>query len=491
MTVESAPMSTNFKQQVASAVGWSALQSWSIKFLAILLFFVLARLLTATELGLAQTVMLLLAFIGVVSEQGFHRALVQRADLRAVDANLPFFISIGIALVAALIMWLGADAIAMQLGEPKTAGLLRMAAVIPPVTAATGVMVAMLRRTMDFRSIAQAALAASVISGIVALILALQGFGALSLVTQAIVSVLVTALMIWCRPGWRPRWHFDLTHLRGIMSYSTMSFASQLVEFFSRRLIDVIILNRYGLAALGIYTIGAKLYQTALELLTATLMEVTLSAFSRLVNEAQRFRHAYLRLVFIASCTSLPVFLLMSALAPELCAILFGNKWAEAAIVTQILCVLGAVEVVQLLNLSVLAAAGKARAVLLINVAKLVIGAIAIIAIQGGSVALLSAAFVISQIIVFPFSVRAAMQVTGSGYREVIAQILPGLLAASLASAVVFGLRTLGNFDIANNVLRAAFLAMAYAAVLIAVLALLCRQKIVHELRHIVSSYKQ
>src|SRR5690606_8739599 len=110
-------------------------------------------------------------------------------------------------------------------------------------------------------------------------------------------------------------------------SYSTMSFASQLVDFFSRRLIDVIILNRYGLAALGIYTVGAKLYQTLLELLTATLMEVILSALSRLVNEGQRFRHAYVRLVFIASCTSLPLFLLISSLAPELCAILFGDKW--------------------------------------------------------------------------------------------------------------------------------------------------------------------
>ena len=70
MSADAFPMSHNLKKKVAMAFVWSALQGWSIKFLALLLFFVLARYLSPAEMGLAQAVTLVLTFIGLISEIG-------------------------------------------------------------------------------------------------------------------------------------------------------------------------------------------------------------------------------------------------------------------------------------------------------------------------------------------------------------------------------------------------------------------------------------
>lgn len=490
MSVNPAFMSSSFKNQVATAVGWSALQSWAVKLFSVLLFFVLARYLSPTEMGLAQTVTLALAFIGVVSEQGFHRALVQRPALRAADVNLPFYLSLAIGVCSSLLLWFFSDTIAAFLGEAAAGPLIRLAAAIPPITAATGILVAMFRREMDFRRIAHGALLASAISGVIALALALLGFGALSVVVQAVVSVFVTAVVMWRAPVWRPTLQIDSTQFRGILSYSTMSFASQLVDFFSRRLIDFIILSFHGIAALGVYTVGAKLYLTILELLSATLMEVALSAFSRMAMDIRRLRVAYVRLIFLASCTSLPVFVLVAVAAPEICLILFGPKWTGAITVTQLLCVLGAFEVVQLFNIGVVGAVGNARTLLTLNVMRLIAGASVLATFQKISIDHLTAAYVLSQLIIFPFSFRAAMRVVQVPLGDVLRQILPGACAAALAAIAVFALRESAVLATHTSLLKGFLYIALYGCVYLAAIFALCRQRLLDEWRYIESSYR-
>lgn len=491
MSANLAHMSTNFKKKVAVAAGWSAVHGWAIKFLGVLLFLVLARFLSPAEMGLAQSITLALAFIGVVAEQGFHRALVQRPTLERDDVNLPFYLSVAVGLVASLLLWLFADEAAALLGEPAAAPLIRYASVIPPITAATGILVAMSRRELDFRAIAHAALVASVISCLVALVLAVLGYGALSVVVQAIVSVAITALMMWRVPVWRPTLRIETRQFSAIFSFSTMSFGSQLIDFLSRRLIDFIILSRHGVAALGVYAVGAKLYLTLLELLVATLVEVSLSAFSRLSSDIVRLRAAYLRLVFIASCVALPVFIWIATVAPEICVTLFGPKWSDAIVVTQLLCLLGALEVVQLFNIGVIGASGRARTLLAINIIRLVVGAAVLMAFENISIQRLTAVYVLSQLLVVPISFRQAMRVVEVSAWPVLRQILPGAFAATLAAAAVFSLRAEDLLDGRSVLINGFIYSMLFVSVYVIVVVSLCRRRLIDEWRYIESSYRK
>ncbi len=491
MSANLAFMSTNFKNKVAVAAGWSAVHGWAVKFLGVLLFFVLARFLSPAEMGLAQSITLVLAFIAVVAEQGFHRALVQRPTLQPDDVNLPFYLSVAVGLLASVLLWLFADEAAVLLGEPAAAPLIRYASVIPPMTAATGILVAMFRRELDFRTIAQAALVAGLISCVVALVLAVLGYGALSVVVQAIVSVAITALMMWRAPVWRPTLRIETRQFSAIFAFSTMSFGSQLIDFLSRRLIDFIILSRHGVAALGVYTVGAKLYLTLLELLMATLVEVSLSAFSRMSSDIARLRTAYLRLVFIASCTALPVFIWIAAVAPEICVMLFGPNWPEATVVTQLLCLLGALEVVQLFNIGVVGASGKARTLLAINIVRLVVGAAVLMAFQNISIQQLTAVYVLSQLLVLPISFREAMRVVEVSTWPVLRQILPGTFAATLAAAAVFTLRAADLLDGKSVLINGLVYSLLFVAAYVVVVVALCRHRLIDEWRYIESSYRK
>lgn len=428
-------MAEDIRSRATLAFFWSFAQSWLVKVFSLLVFFVLARVLSPQDMGLAQAVTLVLAFVAVVGEFGFHSALVQQRQLECADVNLPFFLSLGIALLGSALLLVFAEPIARALEVPAAAALLRVAAAIPPLTASTGIVVALFRRELDFAAIARAGVAASLVSGSVAIALALAGFGAGALVAQALVSGLVTAALIWRQSSWRPNLTLETRHFRALLSFSSFAFASSLLDFLSSRLLDVIIVGRFGLIMLGMYAVGAKLYQTLMELLASALTEVSTSMMSRLQDDPARLRRAHLRLLFLGSCSTSIVFVWLAALAPELCRFLFGHQWEGAAGVATVLCLLGSLGSLQYFNTAVLLSHGRSRLVFFFNLARFTITAVALSLAPVESMHEVAICFACAQLLMSPIGFGQAIKVSGASWGE---------LAAALWPAAVSGLFALG-----------------------------------------------
>lgn len=485
-------MTTSLKHRTARAFAWSALQSWGAKLLALVVFFVLARYLSPAELGLAQTVILILAFVAILSEQGFQDAIVQRRGLEPNDLNLPFVASMATALVASVLLVVFSTDIARALQVEGAADLILASAVIPPITAAGVFEIAMRRRQLDFKTLAKASLISGLVSGAVALFLAVSGFGAASLIAQAIVAAVVTVAVLWRAPLWKPRATFVTSSFRGLLSYSTSAFGSRLLDFFSGKIIDLIILSRLGLGSLGIYTVGSKLYLTILQLLASALIDVALSAMAKLSTDAQRLKSAYLRFLFLASSTTLPLFVGVAALAPEICALLFGAQWVGADEVTRWLCLLGAVQVVQFFNSSALGAAGKANQILFLNILKFSLGATVLWFASADSISDITLYFVFSQLAVAPVSFVLGMKVTGASIGAVLQQIAPGAGSAALAflaaSVVRNDMVTPGGMGLIASLF---VLGATYLAVLLAALWLTGSRKLLEQIRYVAETYSK
>lgn len=463
-------MTRSLRRLTVVAAVWSAIQSWGMKLLALVVFFFLARYLTPSEMGLAQSVILLLAFIAIVSEQGFSDAIVQRKSLEPDDLNWPFVVSMAIALVASAALLLFSAEISRALHADHGQALLLAAAVIPPLTAANMLITALYRRQLDFKTLTRASLSAGCISGSLAVALAVQGLGAASLVVQAVIVAMVTSLMLWRKPIWKPSLRFKTSAFRDLLSYSTSAFGSRLLDFFSGKILDLIVLSRFGLAGLGMFTVGSKLYLTLLNLLASALVDVALSAMSRTSSDKRRLQNAYLRFIFIASCTTAPLFVGVAAIAPEICFILFGPQWAAAADVLRWLCLLGALQVVQFFNSSVLGATGRARQILVLNALKFSMGAVALYVAKATTISELVLYFAASQLLATPVSFFLGMRASETKLIELIPKMLPGLTASAAAYSSVAMARFYVSVAEAGVWISAGILLSLYGLVVMAVL---------------------
>lgn len=466
------------------AFAWSAVQSWVGKLIALSVFIVVSRYLSPSELGTAHATILLITFVAILSEQGYQDAVVQKKKIDKEDLNLPFIISMTTALLASVLLIINSDAITNILGIGNSAYLIWTAALLPPISVLAMFEIGMLRRSLEYRKLARVSLFSAAGSGVVAIVLAVNGQGALSLVVQTVsAGILGTLLLLWS-PVWKPSKVFKYKEFKSLFVYSSNVFGSKLIDFFSGKMVDLIILTKFGASGVGIYAIGSKLYLTLLQLLASAIIDVALSVLSRVAADKNRLRDAYLRLMFVASCTTLPLFVGISATSQEICGYIFGDKWEGASEILAVLSAYGAVQVVQFFNGSAIAASGKASLVLLINIIKLAAGFVAITMTDAQSVVDLTVYFVISQLAVSPISFAIGMKITETSVKDLLPQLIPGVLAAMISFWVVCNARPFAlEFVGASKIGALTIMLTVYFATAALFVWMLCKDRLLMQVR--------
>jgi PST family polysaccharide transporter len=137
--------------------------------------------------------------------------------------------------------------------------------------------------------------------------------------------------------GWipgRPTWnagirsllHFGGTiTLNGVVSHLTNNF-------------DKFIIGRvWGASALGHYGVASQLINTPATNLNTALGGVTFSGLARLQDDAARFRSYFLKGYALSVSLTIPVTIFSAVFAHDIVGVVLGPKWAETAIILQML----------------------------------------------------------------------------------------------------------------------------------------------------------
>ncbi|WP_375305419.1 lipopolysaccharide biosynthesis protein [Bradyrhizobium sp. A11] len=425
------------QHQVVVALFWSLAQNWGGRALSFVLFLVLARLLNPADFGLAALVAFILLLLSSIAEFGFGDALIQRRTLTPADVTLPFFYSFAASTLLAVLIALLAQDIERWLGVQGLAPLLTAASLSLPIGTATLFQEALYKRQMDFRVLAVRTMVATAVSGVVGIACAYAGFGALSLVIQVVVQSAISGLWLWSQPRWLPMRGHDMKSFRELSGYSIHVVLNRLLDFAIVRTIDMIILTLYGVAALGIYTVGARVYIILMQLLTQAVMDVALSALSRIAHERDRIAAAYLRSVSLGALVGSPVFVLLAAIAPEFSLLLFGAKWAGSEAVMRPLMLIGAVQTVQFVNSAYFGALGKPNYVFLLNILKFCAVVPAMFLLPSRDIGQLATIFAFSQLVVTPVTFALALRLLGLSWGQFLRPIAGCLCAIVLAYGAV------------------------------------------------------
>lgn len=464
------------QRQVLVALLWSLAQNWGGRALSFVLFLILARLLNPADFGLAALVAFILLLLSSISEFGFGDALIQRRTLEPEDVTLPFVCSLAASVTLAILIALLAGHIEHWFGIPGLAPLLTAASLALPIGTATVFQEVLYKRQMDFRVLAFRTIVATAISGIVGIACAYAGFGALSLVIQVIVQSAVGGLWLWSRPRWLPVRDYNLTSFRELTSYSIHVVLNRLLDFAIVRTIDMIILSLYGIAALGIYTVGARVYTILMQLLTQAVMDVALSALSKIAHERDRIASAYLRSVSLGAMIGSPVFVLLAAIAPELSLMLFGAKWSGSDAVMKPLMLIGAIQTVQFVNSAYFGAMGKPNYVFALNILKFCTVVPAMFLLPSHDIGQLTMIFAFAQLVVTPVTFVLALRLLGVGWDRFLRAIIGCLCASVLAYGAVELCRA--TMPEANLYLRVAVLSSCFGVTYLVGILLFSRKQL-------------
>lgn len=437
-------MSDTLRHKVVSGLFWSSIANWGQSILSLLVFMAFAHLLGPHNLGMFAAVMVVISFIQMFAEQGLSEAIVQRPDITPPVLNAVALINFGVAALIVLVMWFAAPYIALKMGIAGIVDVLRVVAMSVLISALTFAQQAMLRRNFNYRWLSICSLVSTLISGSLGVGFALAGMGVWSLVVQAVSGALIGNLMIWSKPQWKFRFEFDFRGVLPLVHFGSKRLATNLLEIVSTRYIEIFIAASLGTVALGLYTVGVKIYQAAMMLLGGSVLNVVLNGFSRLAHDHDALLEAYYRAVGMMTSTVSAAFVLGALLAPELVGVLFGDKFSVSALVMMPVMVWGATQVVMWCTGTAFNAIGRADVSLGLGVIRLLILLPTLWLLRGESLLDVVYSFMAAQFVTLPVSLFVARKVLGISLLRQAAVMLPFVFSLALTSLLVYGMRHLG-----------------------------------------------
>jgi O-antigen/teichoic acid export membrane protein len=429
------------QRRVARGLTWTVIHTWGGQALSLVVFVILARLLTPADFGLVALAAVFVALAQLIVDQGLGDAIVQRREVTPSHVDTAFWVALATGAVLTVVAYLLAAPIGAAVSQPELVPVLQVLSVTFVLSALTSIPIALLTRQLAFRLLAIRAIVAIVVGGVVGIGMALAGAGVWALVGQQLASAAISVVLLWAVTDWRPGLRASRQEFGELFGFGIRVVGSDILGFISRNADNFLIGVFLGTIPLGIYAVGYRILDTSQRLLINVARKITFPAFSRLQHDPERMRRAYLRSTRAASVLIVPGYVGLALVAPELVLTLFGSQWREAGPVAAILFAGGPVLGLQAFSGSLLYAAGRPDVVLrfrVITTVANVAGFAAAVSFGIGAVAL---AFTLRGYLLLPLLLAWTRRATGVTAADHARAVRGTLLATAVMAAVLLLLK--------------------------------------------------
>ncbi|MGD0960003.1 MAG: lipopolysaccharide biosynthesis protein [Methylomonas sp.] len=424
-------------QKSLSAVLWSGVDIFLRQGLQFFLSIILARLLTPEDFGLIAIMTLFTGVGGIFIESGFCQALVQRQDITPADESTVFYFNLAAGLIVALGLCAASPWIAAYFDKPILQALTYIMALNLFVGAFGSIHSTLMTKRLDFKTPMKIGVVSSLVSGILAVVLAWRGFAVWSLALQSLASTVITVILLWYWNSWRPSWIFSFASLRSLFGFGSFLLLSGLLDTLLNRLLLAFIGKLFSASELGFYTRAFGTQQLPSGLLTTILHRVTLPVFSAASADKAMLARGVQKALISIMIINIPAMLGLAVVAEPLVITLFGDKWLPSAPILKVLCIYGVLWPLHVINLNVLMAQGHSNLFFRIEIIKTVIAVSTILAASPyGLMAVVWSQVLVSLIGFFVNAYYTGVFIRYPAWRQIL-DISPYLVVASFMAIVI------------------------------------------------------
>ena len=401
---------------------------------------IVARILTRQDFGLFAVATTVYTIVSALGGSGLTTSLT-RADLQLSDtAPTMWTFSLGTNVLVAGALVFFAEPIAAGLGSPDGAGPIRVMAIVAILDGLSAVPSAQLIRDFKQSKIFLGGLAGFAPATALLLFLAKSGDGAMAFAWSRVLGTAIVCVVVLMsvskhympgisRSGMSVLYHFALPFT-----------LATLVGYLLQNVDYAFIGHFMGPLMLGTYVLAFNGASWPASLLGGVLGSVAVSTFSRVRHDRERLMNAIVDGVRAVVLLAAPMSALEMVLARPLVLTLYGPHWAAAAEPLAILTLYGLISVTCLLFSQMLAALGRSKFILIVQLVWLIalVPAMALGVHLDGIVGAAVAHIIIIVPIVLPCYLMALRRATGVRIGALVKAALPALVAAAIAGAIAW-----------------------------------------------------
>ena len=399
---------------------------------------IVARQLAPTDFGVMAILTFFTSVALTIVDSGFSQTLIRKES--PTDGEYRSVLGFNVAMSAILYVVLVALAypLATFYDQPIISDIAPVLFLVLPINSLCVVQTVMFTREFRFKLLSKIVFLSSLISGVVAVVMALAGCGIWSLVAQRLLMMGIKAMAFWWIRRWRSRERFSMALLRSMAPFSLRLLATDLIAAIYNNVAQLFIGKIYSAHSLGFYSQAQKLKDLPVTSTVQAVQGVTYPALAKISETDDKFMAGYLRIINLLSFVIFPIMLGFVAIAPEMFMLLLGEKWMPTVPYFEILALSGLFYPLAVVSYNIIKVRSDGRIIVRLEVVKRVIMTamlaitipLGIEAVAWGMTAMAAVEFIIN--------LAAAMRYVDVGITSILRELLPQSIVVAIMFVVLY-----------------------------------------------------
>ncbi len=433
------------RKSIGVGMLWSFSERVLAQLVSVIVGIILARLLTPNEYGIIAIVMIFITLCDVFVTSGFGTALVQKKEVSQVEYNTAFWLSFFISLVLYVVLFFVAPFISDFYELELLTPVIRVFGIRLVLTSLNTIQIAKVQREMEFKKYFISTIAGTVVSCIVGVVMAYNGFGVWSLVAQYLSNTFIATLIFVFVGDWIPQFQFSFKKAKEIWGFGSKVLGANLISTGVLEIQSFLVGKYFGAADLAIMDQGKKYPSLLVNNVNSSISKVMLPFFSQSQDRRDILKNKLRQTIKISNFILSPLLLGFCAVAPTFVEVFLTSKWSACIPYLQIFCIMYLTRPLTMICHQVLLAINKAGVamVLMFVINSVALGGALISSIVIGDM-FYAALFLLIADIISLIGFMIAMKLYLSWYiKEQLRDIFPPVLLSTVMFASVWFLPSL------------------------------------------------
>ena len=269
-------------------------------------------------------------FVAMFKDLGLSVATIQKSEVSREQVSTLFWLNVAFSVGITALTMVVSPVVAWFYGDSRLMAITLVTAIGFLFGGLTVQHEALLRRQMRFFSLVVIVLLSTIVGYAVGIFMAWRGFSYWSLVFSQLALLLTNTIGVWLVCRWRPGLPKRNSGVRSMIAFGRNFTGFSIINYFSRNL-DTLLGKVWGANELGLYNRAYQLMTLPIDQVNEPVTSVAIPALSRIKDDDQRYRHAYLRMLEKIAMFTMPAIAFMMATSDWIVQIVLGPQWSATS----------------------------------------------------------------------------------------------------------------------------------------------------------------
>lgn len=360
-------------KRVASGVAWNIAEKIGSTLLQAIVSIIVANRIMPDDMGIIAVLTVFVTLSQVVIDSGFSQTLIRKANATAEDFKAVFRFNLIASVALYAILTATTPWVASYYGWELIRKVAPVLYLLLPLNALCVIQNTIMVKEFRFAQLSTIIFFSSLISGILAIVMALTGFGIWSLVGQRVSMMATKAILLWWKSPWRWRRDIGTGSLKEMTPYSLRLIATDMITAIYNNIAQLFIGKIYSADMLGYYNQAQKLKDMPVNATMQSIQSVTFPALAKISDNPTKFDEGYRRVLMLTAFIMLPVMTGLIATADDIYMLLLKPQWHPAIPYFRIMCLIGIFYPISAIAYNVLKVRSNGAIILRLEIIKKVI----------------------------------------------------------------------------------------------------------------------